>query len=336
MPARQDFASHLAKQALLPMYALVGNERLLVIEAVATLRDRVLTQAADFNKDEFSAANANLEQVVAAARTLPMMAPKRWVLLSDAHKLKEKSIALLEDYAKNPSPDTVFCLAGEKLDLRTKLSKQLLANKSVFALDAPKPYALPQWIKDRGQKRGIAIERPAAQLLVDLVGRDLGVLDITLDKLYCFAGKTNPIQAQHVEDLVAPTKMESIFELTHSVGTKNLSKAVLEMRNILGGGEPALLVLRMVARQFRLLIRTKALLGQRVSIQDLPKQLGVPSFVAEKLKRQANAYQTNELLRSLDVIAKTDIRLKSSSLKPPAIMNQLLVDLLEFDAYSSA
>ena len=52
MGARTDFDRHLQNEPLLCVYALVGSESVLVAEAVAALRNKTLTRAADFNRHE--------------------------------------------------------------------------------------------------------------------------------------------------------------------------------------------------------------------------------------------------------------------------------------------
>jgi len=58
----------------------------------------------------FHAFEADLAEVLTAARTLPFLGSRRVVVLRDIEKLRqgEGRSALLEDYLKAPTPETVF------------------------------------------------------------------------------------------------------------------------------------------------------------------------------------------------------------------------------------
>lgn len=76
-----------AQGKLLPVYVVAGEEALLRDEVVAELRSASLAGGiAAFNEDKFTAGEVNVETVIAAARTVPMMARRRFVLLRSAER----------------------------------------------------------------------------------------------------------------------------------------------------------------------------------------------------------------------------------------------------------
>lgn len=327
MALRRDFAAHLAKHGPEPVCALLGTQGVLVLEAVDELRARVLTAAPDFNRDEFRVGDGAIQKVIEAAGTLPMMAPRRWVHLASVHKLKAKEIAPLLAYVENPSPTTVLCLSGEKVDGRTKLGQRLNKMRVMFTFEAPKQHELTAWVRQRAEGRGFVIDNDAAGLLADMIGIDIGTIDRSLDKLWTYAGAKGAIQLEHVEALVAPTRVHSIFELTDSIGDRDLANASLLLRNTIDGGAAALMVLAMISRQFRLLLKTKQVGGNNPS--QVARDVGVAPFVARSLVEQARRYEESELCRALDAAARADQRLKSTRLGPGVVLDRLLVEVME-------
>ncbi|OGQ86901.1 MAG: DNA polymerase III subunit delta [Deltaproteobacteria bacterium RIFOXYA12_FULL_58_15] len=329
MPARKDFGNHLQKQEPMPVYALLSTENVLLVEAITAVRGRVLTAAADFNRDEFRAGEpGSVERAVAAASTLPMMAARRWVHLADIHKLKAKDHLPLLSYLERPSPSSVLCLSGDKLDQRTKLGQKLLSATSLFVLEPPRPQDLPVWLERRARQRHLTVEHDAAQLLTDLIGGDLGDLDMALEKLATYAGDDATITSEHVEAVVAPTRIDSIFKLTDAIGARDLSRASLQLRNALGGGENALLVLTMIARQLRHLLMVKELREKGQKSGDIATQIGIRPFLVEPLVAQARRYDSDELCHALAAVARADVSLKSSRLAPGVILDRLLVEVI--------
>ena len=82
MPSLQDVSKRAAKGSLDPVYVLVGSERLLIERAVDAVRKAVDAMGAPgFNIEVFDGKGLDAARVIAAARTLPMMADLRLVLL---------------------------------------------------------------------------------------------------------------------------------------------------------------------------------------------------------------------------------------------------------------
>lgn len=142
-----DFERNLDAGPLLTIYALVGSESVLVSEATRALRQKALPVAADFNRHDFSAADTPLERALEAARTLPMMAAKRFVHVAAIEALKAKDHGPLLAYIEQPATHAVLCLSGNKLDQRTKLGQQLSQSGGLFVFDPPRQQEVPAWIE---------------------------------------------------------------------------------------------------------------------------------------------------------------------------------------------
>src|SRR3954466_6074018 len=120
------------EQKLRPVYLLMGEERHLEGKVVQALKTATMANGiAGLNEDQIQAQESDVETALAAARTLPMMAKRRFVLVRglehweprDNADAKEKVSALdrLLEYAQNPSPSTTLVLLGGNLDKRRKL-----------------------------------------------------------------------------------------------------------------------------------------------------------------------------------------------------------------------
>lgn len=126
---------------------------------------------------------------------------------------------------------------------------------------------------------------------------------------------------------MAPTRVHSIFELADAIGARDLPKASLLLRNAIDSGEAALRVLSMISRQFRLLLKVKAL-GGAAGGPNAAKELGVAPFLVRGLVQQARRYQTPELWRAINAAARADERLKSTRLNHGVVLDRLLVEAM--------
>lgn len=322
------FFRHLERETIRPAYALVGSSPTLVQEAIDALRSKVLSQAPDFNRDELKAEDADAQRILAALQTLPMMAPRRWVHVSNLQKLKSDSQEALAAYLKQPAPSSVLVLSGAKIDGRRKLGAALKKAKSVFTFEAPKPWELTDFIEERAHTKGYEIDRDAAELLSDVLGIEVGPIDRALEKLQIYAGGKRRIVRDDVTQAVAPTRIHSIFELTDAIGARNRGDAIRSLRNALQGGENGLMVLAMIARLLRQLLHYHTLSERRLSSQELARSLGVKPFLVSRLAEQARAYEPRELMRGLRASHRADVALKSSRQSQGAVLDRLLFDIM--------
>src|SRR5690606_40719827 len=128
-PAMDATALARAAQAgeLRPFYLLVGEEQFLMRAAVATLRDATLAGGIEgLNYDQLDAGDVGVEAALSLAKTLPMMARKRFVLIRqlerwDGKAPQQKGVSALDrlaDYANAPSESTVLVATVPELDTR--------------------------------------------------------------------------------------------------------------------------------------------------------------------------------------------------------------------------
>ena len=97
----------LSRPAGAPLVCLCGQERFLIDRAVALIKETVLTSATrDFNYDVLQAKEAGVARIVSCARTLPMMGPRRLVLVRDGDALSANDLAALSAYVAAPVPET--------------------------------------------------------------------------------------------------------------------------------------------------------------------------------------------------------------------------------------
>ncbi|MEZ4270125.1 MAG: DNA polymerase III subunit delta [Myxococcota bacterium] len=327
MPPRSDYARHIAQDEPLAIYLLVSVETTLLNEAVRNLRRRVLTAAPDFNRNEFRAGTP-IAEVIQAARMMPMMAQKRWVALENVDKCKAAELAPLLDYLASPSPSTTLCLSATKVNGNTKWVKELIKQKAYFTLQPPSQRDLPQWLFKRAEDKGYGIDRDAAAYLADLIGSDVGALDMALEQLWTHAN-AQTISHADVDALIAPTRVRSIFELVDAIGRRDLGNASLLLRRAIDGGEAALRVLAMITRQFRSILQTKILKAGGASKPEIARSAKVAPFLVDSLLQQARRYDTHELYAALDAAARADIRIKSTSLSHGVILDHLLIEVMQ-------
>ena len=87
----EEAIAEAAAGKLRPVYLVLGEERLLVDRAVQALRDAAGKGGiAGFNEDKFTAGEAQIGAILGACKMLPMMAPRRFVLVRGLDRWEKK------------------------------------------------------------------------------------------------------------------------------------------------------------------------------------------------------------------------------------------------------
>ena len=119
---REELRRRLKGGQIDPLYLLFGPEDYLRDAAVRVITDAALKGAAlrEFNESGFSLATADVQQAIAAAEQLPMMAARRVVRVSDFARLREADEEALARYVTRPAESSVVIFVADELDKRRR------------------------------------------------------------------------------------------------------------------------------------------------------------------------------------------------------------------------
>lgn len=328
------------KGALRPIYVVTGEERFLRDQVVAELRKASLGGGlADFNEDKFTAGEVSADKVIAAARTVPMMAPRRFVLLRNVERWDASAgdsddakalppLDRLAQYAAEPIDSTCLVITAEKLDGRRKLSS--IAKKQGFVVECGvlDRRELPKWIATKCATLGNTIDDDVAELLAEIAGPELAHVNDAVERLGLYAGMGQPITEEHIGVCVARVRMQDTWALVAAVGERDLSAALRALADVYDPRDRGLPLLGAMAWSIRQLAKFQAATMSGASVDEAGKRAGAfQPFRARELATRAKAFRPKELERWILVLAETDVALKSSRRGADAILEEMLTRL---------
>lgn len=315
-----------------PLYLVHGSEAYLVRSFVDRLRSLAVEPA--LNVQVFDGAEHPLQEVLEAARQLPMFGPRRIVVaLADAWlsggrgTLGAQDVAALEAYAADPTPSTTLAFVAAEPDRRLKAVKVIEQAGQVVRCEAPGQREAPQWVERRAAERGRRISRGAAQLLVALVGADLGRLDTELAKVLDFAGDGAVVDEDHVRAVASAVPTARIFDLLDAVAERRVADAARQLSLLLENGEPPLRALAALTRQMRTLLQVRLLAERGWGAEQLQKRLRVHPYVVKKSLRQARGWDPRELAQGLLACVETETDIKTGRINDEAALDLLVTRL---------
>lgn len=330
--------------ALRPLYLVLGDEQLLVHRVVAALREASSKGGVSgFNDDKFQAGEAAAAQIINAARMLPMMGPRRFVLVRGVERWEPKRaddddgggetkgdakpLDLLAEYAKNPSPSSVVVLVATKLHGSRKLVTDAKKRDFVVNCEPLSRKALPAWVLGSAKQRGHAISADVADLLAEMAGPDLGVVDDALERLSLYVGPGAPITDEAVAKVVTRVRQSTVWELLDAISARRLGRALGMLAEVYDQRDGGLKLLGAVGWSVRQLVKFESALRRGVEPTEAAQRAGVPPFKARDVAQSLKGLPRGTTERWLSLLAETDLALKGSRRPADAILEGLIIQM---------
>jgi DNA polymerase-3 subunit delta len=328
----RNLTSQFEKGQFDPLYLFIGEETFMIDEALATLREKGLGDGlADFNLNIFYASDCDIQQVVDAVQTLPMMASKRIVILKQAQDLSANELETLTPVIENPVDSTIFVLVGTKADMRKKFFKLLEAKGEVVKFQRPFENQLTPWVHYIAKKHDKILDDDAVEILKESIGPNLTEINNEMAKLAQYSGDRKKIMVEDIKQVVSQTRVQTVFELVNAMGRGDCAASFMHLAHLLDHGQNEIGVLAMTIRHFRILLLCQEALKEGLSQAQIGSRVGVHGFFIKDYIEQAKLQSPKQIIQIYDVLLDTDRALKSNPLSSHLWLENLVLQACQKD-----
>jgi len=326
---REELRRFLKAGRVDPLYLFYGPEDYLRDAAAKAVADAALKGAAlrEFNESGFSLASADVQQAIAAAEQLPMMAERRVVRVTDFARLREADEAALTRYVTRPVETSVVIFLADALDKRLRLSKTLLETCTSVEFAELKDAELVGWAKEHLRRLGATADERALRQTVALAGPHVRQVATELEKLATAALPSGHITAELVEELVGRTRELSNFELTDQLIARDRRRALQTLGRLLDDGAEPLMLIGLLASSYHRLALAKDLMARGAPEQEVFNVVKMPYHQRADFLATARRADADELARRLRRIAEADLAIKTSQATPRLQLEMLVCEL---------
>jgi len=318
-----------------PVYLVTGEEQYLVERVLAAIRAVVVGGGiAQFNEERFVAGETDADRVISAARTLPMMAKQRLVVVRSLERWESRAqdpdaaesedvdtsrtgpLDRLAQYAAAPVSSACLVLTATKIHGSRKL--MTLARKGGFlVLCEPLARAnLPMFIVHEAKERGHPVDATVADLLAEIAGPELSSVADALERLSLYVGPGQPLTEDAIATCIIRMRQSTVWELIGAVGKRDLGPALRALEDVYDPRDRGLRLIALLAWSVRQLIKFDVAQRSGASPDEAARRAGAPPFKSRELAAQVRQLQGHELERWLLLLAEADLELKGS--KRPA------------------
>ncbi len=295
-----------------PIYLLVGDDEVEKSALAADFSDLVEEGLRAFNVErihagDFTTGDKLLDgvgSIVAAARTLPMMAPRRVVAVLQAETLlapkresdaAARAIEQLEALLTRPEPTTTLVLAAAAVDRRSRLFKLLLKQATIVECGVLENLGdAERWVRTRVAASDAAIDPAAARLAAQRAGVDVKRLRADVDRLLLYTLGQKNITVDDVRAVTGPAALQDDWAMTNAIESGQTGEALRQLALMLDAGAAP-----------------EKILGQLGWVVRAKFPALAPAAVAS----------------AVEALFRTDLELKRSAGDPRILLERLIVEL---------
>jgi DNA polymerase-3 subunit delta len=363
--AKLDAINYLAqpdKHPPRPVCVAFGDDLFLRRQVLLGLRQAVLGgDEGDISLTSFEGPTAEFRDVVEELTTMAMFGGRRLVVVEDddegpksrartavpaedkpkdaADEPAEQGSGFisryrpqLEDYVARPGRSGVLVLDVKSWPSNTRLYKAVDAHGLAVDCNTPKPAALGSWLKTWAKQAHQAQLAPGAgELLVEMIGSELGLLDQELAKLALMAGNDKKITPEMIQKMGGGWRAKTTWVMLDLALEGNATEALRQIDRLLAGGEAPIGLLAQVSASLRrLAAATRMILqaeaaGRHINIGAALQQAGVKPFVLQKTEGQLRRLTRQRGKQLYRWLLEADLDLKGDSQVPPRLILERLI-----------
>ena len=317
-----------------PVCVLFGGDSFLKSQAFRKLRSTLLNEAdSEYSLTRF---DGNQTTFTVVLRELAMMTMfgdgQRVVVVDDADKFVTQYRSELEDYAAKPSQASTLVLLVGTFPSNTRLYKTVDTSGQLVECSPLSEKVIPKWLAAWAlTTHRLNCDMAAAELLVDLIGTELGLLDQELAKLALVVPQGGKLTADIVQENVGSWRTRTIWEMLDLALGGNVPEAIRQLDMLLQAGEtPIGLLMQIAASLRRFAAATQLILdaeqqGKRINLPAALEQAGVNRFFVQKSEMQLKQLGRHRGAKLLDWLLKADLNFKGDSRIPPRIIIEQLI-----------
>ena len=309
------------------VYLLYGEESYMLRHYSKLFTDRLLEDSM-MNRDFFEGKELSVASVMDAANTLPFLSERRLVYVKDSQLLaagRKDDTEALTKYLPDIPESTIMIFIEQTIDKRNRLYKQIASLGRAVECKIPGEAELIKWLINIFKKKGKEITAQTARILLETVPKGMDAVYAEADKLGDYVGERSLITAEDIQAVCTKSLEARIFDLVADLCSGRTEKALIQYHNMLAAKEQPLMMLAMIARQFRMILQCKASAEKRLSQAEIASSLGLRDFIVRECIKQGQQFSSERLISALADCQDTDIRIKTGLMEAELGVELLIV-----------
>ena len=316
-----------------PVCVAFGDDQFLRRQVLLGLRQAVLGgDEGDISLTSFEGATAEFRAVAKELLTMAMFGSQRLVVVDEADEFVTRYREQLEDYVARPGRSGILLLDVKSWKSNTRLAKALDTQGLAVDCSAPPVAKLTSWLVAWAkQTHKCQLAGSTANLLIEMVGPELGLLDQELAKLALVAGNDKKITPEMIQKMGGGWRAKTTWDMLDFALDGNAAEAIRQIDRLLADNEAPIGLLAQISaslRRFaaatRLILQAEAA-GRRIGVGPALEQVGVNKYFVQKVEGQLRRLGRQRGKQLYRWLLEADLDLKGDSQMPPRLILERLI-----------
>lgn len=296
------------------VYLLFGEENYLKKQYKDRLTKALISDGDEMNYAYYEGKGIDVKEIIDLAETMPFFSERRLIVIENSGFFKNAAPVLAE-YMKDIPETSYFVFVESEVDKRGKLYKAVKDKGRIVELARQDEKTLVRWIYGNVKKEGKQITESSIHYLLSKCGTDMENLQKEMEKLFCYTLDKEVIELRDIDAICTTQITNEIFDMVNAVAEKKQKRALDRYYDLLALKEPAMRILYLLSRQFRLLMEVKEMTGQGYDKKSIASKAGLHPFAVGKYIEQSRRFSQEELRSILEESVDIEERVKTGRLQ---------------------
>ena len=318
----ESLEKQLNQKQLQPIYLFYGDEKYLVETNVKKIKNIFGECIKGINYiliDE-----TNIKEIISDIETPSFGYSKKLIIAkntgllkkeskrktSDISQTKERLLKYLQENMQIIKESVVLVFIEEEVE-KQELYNFLDKNCTVCKFDFQKPAQLIARLKSICSSYKVQVENYTLQYFIECCGTNMQELINEIRKLIEYAGPNGQIKNEDIDKLCIKKLESVIFDLTDSLGKRNIKLALNVLHNLIYEKEPIQKILITLYNHFKKLYLTSIAIQENKDVASSLSLKPNQVFFVNKYKMQSKYFNKKELRNILQALIDLDYNYKN-------------------------
>ena len=319
---QEALEKELKQEKLQGIYLLYGEESYLIETTVKKIKKIFGELVKGINYIEMD--DTNIDQFISDCQTPAFGYAKKLILVKNTQMfkrevkkkgasfavLRDKIIEYLKENAQSLAQDVVLVWVEESVDKGKMLTTMEDIKANICQFDAVKPAALFARLKAVCKAYHVTVDDATLTYFIETVGTNLQDVMNEIRKQIEYVGENGQITKSTVEELATKQMDSVIFDLTDSLGKKDMKQARIVLANLIAAKEPLQKILITLYNHFKKLYIVKLATSQNRNVGECLNLKPNQTFLLGKYRTQSGYFTLAELKQILQELIWLDSNYK--------------------------
>lgn len=305
-------------------YLITGDDRYLCFDALKKIESSINISIKDMNSVTISGDSVSAKDIVDSANIYPFGDQYRLIIVKGFSPSKNKDeFKKIETYLKKPLSSTVLVFFNpDETDFFKGMEGLTLVDCSKISAKVISAY-----VKNELAKNGIASNDIAIDTLILYSNNDMTKVTNELEKLICYVNDDKVLTENIVKEFVVQEKEFQVYQLSELLAKGDAKNAIDLVNTFEMKSSSSFQIITTLYNNYRRALF--ASLNKDKTNAELAGLLGVKEFAIKMMKNQIEVFNSKQLKKIVDMIAKFDKKIKIGEIKENIAIKTIIFNILE-------